>query len=81
MTWIGEGELGAEVVVPLAQFVLRPHVFLALDERMPDGPLLICGELDYGWLVEFPEGDRERWLKTLDQIVKHLAEHAGPLDA
>lgn len=75
MTWIGEGDLGTEVTVPLAQFVLRPHVLLAMDERMPDGPLLICGEHDFGWLVEFPEQDRERWLETLDAIIEHLNGH------
>lgn len=62
-------------VIPLAQFVLRPHVFLALDEQMPDGPLLICGEHDFAWRVEFPEQDRERWLQTLDEIIEHLAGH------
>jgi hypothetical protein len=69
--------LDTEVTVPLAQFVLRPHVFLALDERMPDGPLLICGEHDFGWLVEFPEQDKERWLETLDAIIEHLNGHAA----
>jgi hypothetical protein len=63
------------MIVPLAQFVLRPHVFLAMDEHMPDGPLLICGEHDFGWIVEFPEQDKQRWLEPLDQIIEHLNAH------